>query len=92
MPSKKKAPSKAASANLTTEEKARRNACKDQAARIRAYLPTLRSQEMELEGRLRAIRILIADELRAYDMLLWEATATPEQIEARDEERAAAAA
>ncbi len=73
----------------TAAEKARRNACRDQAGRIRAYLPTLRAQEEDLEQQLGAVRRLIADELRAYDMLLWEATATAEQIKARDEERAA---
>ncbi len=76
--------------NDTAAEKARRNACRDQAGRIRAYLPTLRVQEEALEQQLGAVRRLISDELRAYDMLLWEATATPEQIKARDEERAAA--
>jgi len=80
---------KGASAKLSAEEKARRNVCKEQAGRIRAYLPTLRAQEVELEGRLGEVRKLIADELRAYDMLMLESEATPEEVARRVAEWAA---
>lgn len=63
---------------LSRVEKARRNACKDQAGRIRAYMPKLRAQEEALETELGEVRKLIADELRAYDELMAEAEATPE--------------
>ena len=46
-------------------------------------MPKLRAQEEVLETELGEVRKLIADELRAYDALLWESTVTPEEIARR---------
>ncbi len=75
--------------DLTTEEKARRDRCLEQAWRVRAYLPTLRAREQALELELKELKKLIADELRAFDDLVMEFDSTPEQITRRDAERAA---
>lgn len=75
--------------DLTPEEKARRNACIEQAWRIRSYLPKLRAREEILEQELKELKSLIADELRAFDDLVFESDATPKQVARRDEERAA---
>jgi len=75
--------------DMTPEEKARRNACIEQAWRIRAYLPRLRAREETLEQELKEIKTLIADELRAFDGLVFESDSTLEQIARREVERAA---
>lgn len=74
---------------LTREEKARRNRCLEEAWRIRAYIPKLRAREEALEHELKELKSLIADELRAFDDLVFEFDSTPEQISRRDEEREA---
>lgn len=76
-------------ADLSREEKARRNAALEQAGRIRAYLPKLRAREEALEHELNEIKKLIKDELRAFDDLAFEFDSTPEQAARRDRERAA---
>ena len=92
MPSESKAPARTAPqpSDLTREEKARRNAAIEQAWRIRSYMPTLRAREEALEHELKELKSLIADELRAFDDLVFESDSTPEQIARRDRERAAA--
>lgn len=75
--------------DITPEEKARRNAALEQAWRIRAYLPKLRAREEALEQELKEIKTLIADELRAFDDLVFESDSMPEQIARRDRKRAA---
>ena len=76
-------------ADITPEEKARRDAAIEQAWRIRAYLPKLRAREEALEQELKELKSLIADELRAFDDLVFESDSTLGQIERRDRERAA---
>ncbi len=76
--------------DLSPEERRRRNAAIEQAWRIRSYMPTLRAREETLEHELRELKSLIADELRAFDNLMFESDSTPEQIARRDRERAAA--
>lgn len=58
---------------LSREEKARRNAALEQAWRIRAYLPKLRAREEALEHELGELKVLIRDELRAFEELSYEA-------------------
>ncbi len=76
--------------DISPEEKQRRNAAIEQAWRIRSYMPTLRAREETLEHELKELKSLIADELRAFDDLVFESDSTPEQIARRDQERAAA--
>lgn len=78
-------------ADITPEEQARRNACLDQYWRVRDYQPVLERRVAALERELEETRAHLKAEYRAADDLLWESTVTPEQIAARDRERAAAA-
>ncbi len=65
-------------ADLSPEEKARRNACRDQAGRIKGYLPVLRAREEALLRELAETQEHIRRELKAFDELIAEADETPE--------------
>jgi hypothetical protein len=79
-------------ADINREERARRSALMAQYWRVRDYQPVLERRVAALEKELAETRDHLKREYMTADDLLWESTATPKQIERRDEERARAAA